>query len=437
MGHVLRGKAESPVMRDVPPPAAAPGGQWRQYLHDVCELLWPPPAVITLDEGPARPQPTREDLSPPPATRDAVISEFLLIPGARRPPLVVPAQPRLAAAAVRHYRAPRSRRARMASKALAAGLAGGLGRSLVRGRIRISQPPAADTIESYLRAAISPDIRVSMYLGPARANRKPVLQLLSPAGEPVGYAKIGINPLTRHLVRTEHDALLRLAQTELAEIRVPQVLHFEQWRGFDVLVLNVLPVWLRDAPCSMRLAAAMLEVSQVDGLRTGPLADSAYLSRLRDRLADADEDPQRAALFQALDTLTARAGGEALTFGAWHGDWAPWNMSNTRDGLLVWDWERFSSDVPAGFDALHRWVQAEVGPGRREPLAVAAQCPERAAELIAPFGVGGRPARLTAILYLAELATRYLVDRQAQAGARLGTPGAWLIPAIIDEIAQL
>lgn len=425
------------MVRDIPPAATGPGGEWRRYLHDVCELLWPPPAVITLDDGGTRWSRGEANESSPEAA-DSVVSEYLLIPGARRPPLLVPAEPRLAAAAVRHYRAPRAWFARTASNALSIGLARGFGRSLVRGRIRVTQPREADTVEGYLRAAFSQEVRVSMYLGPARANRKPVLQLLSPAGKPLGYAKIGINPLTRDLVRTEQATLLRLAGAKLAGIRVPRVLHFDQWHGYDVLVLDVLPVWLRDTPCPpQRLAAAMVEVSRMDGLRTAPLADSTYLTRLRARLTDADDDPQRAALLQALDALVARAGSETLTFGAWHGDWSPWNMSNTRQGLLLWDWERFSSDVPVGFDALHRWVQTEVGPGRREPLAVATQCPDRAPDLIAPFGIDGRQARLTASLYLAELATRYLVDRQAQAGARLGTPGAWLIPAISAEAARL
>jgi hypothetical protein len=41
------------------------------------------------------------------------------------------------------------------------------------------------------------------------------------------------------------------------------------------------------------------------------------------------------------------------------------------------------------------------------------------------------------MLYLADLATRYLVDRQAKAGARLGAPGQWLIPAFVAEVAKL
>jgi hypothetical protein len=46
-------------------------------------------------------------------------------------------------------------------------------------------------------------------------------------------------------------------------------------------------------------------------------------------------------------------------------------------------------------------------------------------------------ARLTGILYLADLATRYLADRQAQAGAALGAPGTWLIPAVTEQVRQL
>jgi hypothetical protein len=45
-------------------------------------------------------------------------------------------------------------------------------------------------------------------------------------------------------------------------------------------------------------------------------------------------------------------------------------------------------------------------------------------------------ARLTAVLYLAELSARYIADRQAEAGAWLGAPGRWLIPAITGELAR-
>jgi hypothetical protein len=325
----------------------------------------------------------------------------------------------------------------MTSKALSMGLASGLASSVVRGRVRVYEPAEADTIETYLRAALSREIRLSMYLGPPRANRKPVLQLLAPTGDPAGYAKIGINPLTRDLIRTEHAALTRLNKAGLTEITVPPVLHHGQWRGHEVLVLGTLPVWLRRTPPDVgQLAAAMSEVALVGGLCSGQLAASDYLKQLTARLTGADHSPERTALLQALSTLTAREGETALTYGAWHGDWSPWNMASTRDGLLVWDWERFASGVPLGFDALHYWLQTEVRPGRREPRVVAAECPARAAQLIGPLGGKAAQARLTATLYMAELATRYLVDRQDEAGARLGATGTWLIPAIAAEAAR-
>ena len=48
---------------------------------------------------------------------------------------------------------------------------------------------------------------MSLYLSPARANRKPVLQLLTPQGQAAGFAKIGTNQLTRELVTAEYEAL--------------------------------------------------------------------------------------------------------------------------------------------------------------------------------------------------------------------------------------
>ena len=112
-------------------------------------------------------------------------------------------------------------------------------------------------------------------------------------------------------------------------------------------------------------------------------------------------------------------------------------MASTTGGLLVWDWERFATGVPIGFDALHYWLQNEVVAQHRDPLAAATDVFDHAASLLAPFGVDVVRARFTAALYLTDVATRYLVDRQAQAGALLGAPGTWLIPALAGEVAQL
>jgi hypothetical protein len=414
--------------------SAETGPDWLAFLREVCELLWPPPAVVRLeDSGPALLGLAggRRHTGTAAVAAGQEASEFALVAGIHRPPLMVPAERRQAAAAVRHHSRPRSATARAGVKMLCLGLGAGLGGAALRGRVRISSPAGADTIEEHLKTVSSRDLTVSMYLGPARANRKPVLQLLAPGGASVGFAKIGVNPLTRSLVRAEHDSLVRLARAGLARITVPEVLHYESWHGLEVLVLSALPAWLPPRhPPESRLIAAMTELAGVGGLQRGPLAGSDYLCQLRARLADTDQGPEQAALRNALDILTARDGQELLTYGSWHGDWSPWNMASTSGGLLVWDWERFTSGVPLGFDALHHWLQTSVATPRSDPRAVAASCLDRAPGHLAPFGVSSPQARLTAVLYLTDLATRYLTDRQAQAGAPLGDPGTWLIPAI-------
>jgi len=282
-----------------------------------------------------------------------------------------------------------------------------------------------------------------MYLGPARANRKPVLQLVTGSGETAGFAKVGINPLSRSLVRAERDALTLLSEAGLTEVSIPRVLHHGEWNGLDVLVLSALPAWQRRRPLpAARLAAAMCELARVGGLRQETLSGGEYLARLRTRLAAADESADRTALMRMLDVLPAWADGATLTVGSWHGDWAPWNMANTGRGLMVWDWERFTSGVPQGFDALHYGLQAELKQAERkmwhrDPQDAAARCIIDAPQVLSPFGIDADPAQITAILYLADLATRYLVDRQAQAGSPLGAPGTWLLPAIRSAMGEL
>ena len=277
---------------------------------------------------------------------------------------------------------------------------------------------------------------ISTHLGAARANRKPVLQLLTARGETAGFAKISVNPLTRDLIRAERAALNPLAGANLRELTVPRVLHYGPWQGREVLVMNALPVWRRRTALRPgQLAAAMTELTAVGGRDRGPLAGSAFLARMTSRLARIPASADRDALATALGTLAAA--DPELSFGAWHGDWTGWNMASIADGLLVWDWERFTRPVPVGFDALHYRLQTAVVRRRQPPPAAAAECVRAAPAALAPFGVPAAEARLTGVLYLAELSVRYLADRQAEAGARLGRPGTWLIPAIEEAMRNL
>ncbi|MEV6598019.1 hypothetical protein AB0M36_14225 [Actinoplanes sp. NPDC051346] len=388
-----------------------------QYLAEVLALLYPAPC--TTDDRRGEP-----------------IAEYLVVPDARRPRLLVPTTSRrVAAAAVRRYAEPQSRAARLKRDAVVAAVRTGASSVLLRDRVRVTGP-ASESIDGHLREALGRDLSLSIHIGPARANRKPVLQLISPNGETFGFGKLGTGPLTQRLVRAETAALTALDTLRLKKLIAPRVLHAGQWRGSQVLIQSALPVWLPRSPLTpRRLTSAMLEIAGCCGYTNGTLVGSAYWAELRGRLTAVADRPEGVALASAAEMLAAHA-NVTLRYGAWHGDWAPWNMANLADALLVWDWERFAKGVPVGFDAIHHELQRRIQSSGDAAGAVEATV-RRAGELLQPFGVAPEARELTALLYLVDLAARYLTDRQAEAGARLGVLGTWLLPVLIRRVEEL
>jgi len=415
----------SPVTTAPPQLTAADAQLRHQYLAEVLDLLYPAPCSLT-GEGPDR------------------VAEYLVVPHARRPKLLIPmGSRRVAAAAVRRFAEPQSRMAKLKRDAVVAALRTGAFPALLRDRVRINAPsPQTDSIDNYLHQHLQTALSISIHIGPARANRKPVLQLLTSTGRTYGFAKLGTAPLTRRLVRAETAALTALSHIDLREVVVPTVLHTGQWHGHQVLVQSALPIWRPRVPLSpQRLTAAMLEVARACGTTRGWLATSPYWADLRNRLVQVGDHPDAAPLVEAARILIDRSGDVPLTYGAWHGDWAPWNMAtvaNSAGGadVLVWDWERFTPGVPMGFDALHYELQRRVQHDS-DARACVADLVTQAPTLLEPFDVVPDGREVTALLYLVDLAARYLADRQAEAGARLGVLGTWLLPVLIDRVRRL
>lgn len=410
-------------------------GRPEGYLGHIARTLWPEPAIVRLER--------RSNASVPPGS--VQIADLLLLPGARDPRLMLPASSRrAAAAATRRYAEPRSALAQLRARMLAAALRTGIGEMLLTDRLRVYVPesvasagaaggPAA-TLLNHLERLFQSELHVSMYVGPARANRKPVLQLLAADGRPVGFAKVGVNQLTRELVHAEACALSRLANIDLSFVTVPTVLHAGRWREAELLVQSTLPVWLPRADATeARRMQAMREITRSGDMSVGPLGQSSYWRRLVASIERLDDRTPKtsggAALRLALSRLEAQS-GRVLSFGAWHGDWNPGNMAVLADQVLVWDWERYASDVPMGFDALHHHLQTAITRNHRGPTAAVRSTLTIAPRVLAPFGVRAIDAEVIAVLYLLHLAARYLRDGQAEAGAEIGHPTEWLVPVV-------
>ena len=93
-------------------------------------------------------------------------------------------------------------------------------------------------------------------------------------------------------------------------------------------------------------------------------------------------------------------------------------------------------DVPMGFDAVHHELQRRIEQDSDATDAVD-KAVRRADEVLGAFDVAPHARELTALLYLIDLAARYLADRQAEAGARLGVLGRWLLPVLIRRVERL
>lgn len=403
--------------------ALPPEGTGRAaYVRRLAGLLWPEPARVTIgrERAPGRP-----------------VAEYLLIPHAVRPKLMVPASRRAAAAAVVGFNAERSPRAAALSRVLRTALRTGAAHPLLRDRLRVHGAPDADTIETHLAGALGHPVLLALHIGPARANRKPVAQLLTPDGRTIGFTKIGVNDLTGALVRAETRALDLLGRTETRAMTVPAVRSAGSWRGLELLTLDALPVWRERAPVTQdRLTAVMLEIADVAGVESAPLTSSAYWKDLRAAAAALGDEPRAAQVRHALDLIGA-TGGPDLAYGSWHGDFALWNLAVLPDTVLVWDWERFTTGVPRGYDALHyHFEDATATRGRPHDEAVRDTL-NAAPELLRPFGHDDDTAGPVALLYLCDIAVRYLRDRQDEAGAAAGRVEDWLLPELLGRVERL
>jgi hypothetical protein len=344
-----------------------------------------------------------------------------VLPSADHPRLLIPERPRRAAAALSGALRERgTRAARLRTGMLRFGFATG-----TAGIGPGAWTNVGSGIEAYLEAALGRPVVVAVHLGPPRANRKPVLAVALEDGSLLGFAKLGVDPLSDCLVRNETAALTELADASLSTVQVPRVLHVGSYGGHPILVQSALPVASARPATTEPVVHAQVEVARAFGVRQVPLAGSSYLATIRTRTANLRE--RGTAVMTLIDRLSAADGASDVAFGCWHGDWRSVNVAVTDAHTLVWDWERFARDVPVGFDVLHQTL-ADANERRLEPDQIPPLLLNQAAKLLAPFDIDASRAPLIAQLYLLELAVRYLTDDQASAGARLGHVDQWLLP---------
>jgi len=372
-----------------------------EYLRSSVEALWPGgDSHVTRRPGPGDER------------------AWWILPSLRRPRMLVPVTVPRASTMLRRHDA--RRRDAVARRILETAVASRALALLPVSRLRVG--PHAGIVE-HLATLLGRPVRVGVLLGSDRPNRKPVLRVFSPEGDTLAFLKAAEGPVGE-LVRAEAQALQSTASAarEATLLEVPRVLHTGTWQGIDLLLLSPLQAsQSRGTDDDPELVAA-LEVAGLVSLRERSVLE--LIDELRAGTDGWEPTPALARAAHHLDALVGRAGQCDLRVGGWHGDWSPWNIGRHGDRLQAWDWERFATGAPLGYDAVHHRVQLlwrdQVPAADCRPALLAA-----AGDMLALADRPVRDADPVVALYLVEILLRYLEDQPH--GAPLRPRTRWVL----------
>jgi hypothetical protein len=367
--------------------------------------------------------------------RDAVVTSSIpsgydpvftlgALPSAANPYALFPPEPILASASLRELGNPVLRKLRVAEDLLAMGLRSGMPQRIFTERIYISVPrnggPPHLTLVDHFRELFGrSDLSLAVILGKKRPNRKPVLKILTSQGECIGFAKVGWNEVSRALVGNEARILQSMAarETPLGSFQVPEVLEHVEIDGADFLVLKPVPrSRALGGGGSLRLPIeAAREIAAMTGQRTEVLSSSPYWEDLKARIAAATKEgvPRIGALSDGVDALETRFGTRDITFGAWHGDFIPWNMKRSGGAFFVWDWERSGGMVPLGLDAARFDLDVRVKIRRERPRDAVQGSVTSLGPALEAMGAAPGTATLVTTLHALEMVLRFQEARVA------------------------
>lgn len=229
-------------------------------------------------------------------------------------------------------------------------------------------------------------------------DQKTIVQLVSPNGRVVAFAKVADSLAARALVRREHDALAQLA---IHGVHVPRVLGFEDAERATVLVQSALHGGRAPAAFGAAHAAFLAELTERTRVEFSATDLPAHRSA-HARLAALASVPARPGV--SATTPLDRAGletyaelarvleeherGDRVACSFAHGDFTPWNAVLGPDGLGAFDWEHALDAAPLGHDALHFVLQHAILVERVPHAALAAHARAR----LAPYAARLFPA---------------------------------------------
>jgi hypothetical protein len=346
---------------------------------------------------------------------------YAVLPSMSRPRLLLPVgSPRASAAALATHNTSRGA-SRVGARLLAAGFRFGISEHLLRARVG---PPAnrrgeGEVIEDHVQEVLGREVLTSIFFQTGRPQKKPVLQLFTPAGAVAGYAKVGWNDVTRRLVVREADALEHVLQQlrTTPVFGVAEVLYRGRWQGRELVIVAALPGLSTRLIDQLPIEATNM-VPQLGEPRRCRLVNSEYWSGQNERLRRFGTGITRRLAAAAELALEP----DEIMVGFCHGDWVPWNMARDAGGrLVVWDWEWSLPSAPVGLDALQWLFQVALNLKHVGPPGAVDQALAAANQALPRLGVRAEAARPLLALHLIEAILRLEEGRAGGVGHVIST----------------
>lgn len=389
-----------------------PGGGDRALVMATAGRLWGGTEHVWLARGPSR-RPQNQQW------------HVLRSPSQAR--LIVPARPVWARAMLARHTV--SARARLAQRGLEIGLCGPIAQVVPTWRVHTDAEPTA-RIESALGQLAGDTVGVGVRLGTPRPNRKPLLQAMNGSAETVLWAKVGDTAENARRVQTEFTALSAL-HGRLSGVEVPQPRGLLDHAGASMLVMSALPAGIRPWQWAPVPWEEMTELALVNGTTTARVADAPLWAAWESAAASLDTNVVARAT-SLIEQALSRWGDVDVRLATWHGDWTPWNMGRHDGRLQVWDWENYSDGVPVGSDPLHYEAQRLFA--HRASTAQTRLALTRLERGLDDMGVAGRALDATWVMYLLQVAHRYVVAGAAD--PRVIERLAWVMARLEDAVGS-
>jgi hypothetical protein len=342
------------------------------------------------------------------------LERYLVVPSASRPRMLLPNEPALAAAGLRSFNGLRRPSVRAGRAAAAALVRMGASSLAFRDRLTVRGTAGAEIpSRAFARALGVETVALAVNVRRPSPFRKPVTQLLSPEGRPIGFAKIGWNEVTRLGLGREAEALRALSDGGRG-LLAPTLRHRGPWRAHELLITDPLPPDVRRFGPGPPPADVTREVAELRPPVAAALAASEAWAAVRARAnaPAAAEVVGRHGLSRILpaflDAVERRHGGTELRFGFWHGDWSPWNLGHTGDRVVAWDWEYAGAGVPVGMDLPHFHFQVAFVGERRRPSEGFDRARARSSSALRELGLTSGAIEATCAFHVAELTLRYV-----------------------------